>query len=282
MTTELATIEFSKSQAERACALFLKNDAIRRALLLAMFERKAHTALGFTNFVEFCDMRLKMQEDENTIKDTLRWARTERNLFGTTFLVDELVDEKLPMGNLHAQEDYIPPKLTKREFRLLAKLEKPAIQKAAFYEIEGIRALGNRTSADLEFQLSKIVKRLTDPSPIDLTSMTPLVTAPTKPQPSTQNAPAPSTAAKATVSIFTPEPEPIDPFSDEFEDAPKAQEEPPHSIFQQSLFDKEEFLFALENAFAWVTNGEVEGKLKTREVTADTLRDIAKWIEDAI
>lgn len=77
---EAAVPQLTKKAAEELVGQFMTKWQDSRGLLLEMYEGKAHKALGFGSWEEFCQVRLGIQASDRTINNNLAAARVVRGL----------------------------------------------------------------------------------------------------------------------------------------------------------------------------------------------------------
>lgn len=250
--------EMTRTEAEKAVGLFVAHGNVMRWLLLDMFERKAHKALHYNNWEDFCAERLGLFHSKTYHADLLRAAEVERNLLGKSSDISELSGQQLSTSG--------KPRIPIRAALQIGGLKDPDQQRAAWEEYMSLRQSGTGTEQQMARELKNIVARR-------LKAITPVA-----PTPKTDDVPSGKdffeTAAKTAdkhrpaVSSFTP---PADP--EPQEDAPCAELFP---------IDFEEARLVLETVMAWVENEQVDCSVQVRMRAAATLNELSQWIEASI
>lgn len=140
-----AQSKMTRKEVTQAVRLYHACDMMRRQLLLSMYERAAHTAMGIP-WETFCADFLDIAEGKYAY-ELLEWARVERSVLG--------VSES-------AAADSFKIKLPRSAARLIGKLP-PEKWKAVYEEYQMRDRFGNRTPDDLLTELKRIVKREQSP-----------------------------------------------------------------------------------------------------------------------
>jgi len=77
---DLELTPYSRREAEQAVEQFVSTGWQLRHMILEMYDRKAHRALGFQEFSDFCKDRLGGQWDDTYLSKLRAWATVEREL----------------------------------------------------------------------------------------------------------------------------------------------------------------------------------------------------------
>lgn len=83
MASELRVKKYNRTQAEAATEEFIATGCSMRQLLLGLFEKEAHTALGFAEFPAYCTEKIGTEWKAEYIYQVLNWARIERAIIPT-------------------------------------------------------------------------------------------------------------------------------------------------------------------------------------------------------
>lgn len=78
--SELVVEPYSRTEAKEAVDRFVSTGWSLRHMILDMFDRKAHTALGYSEFSEFTSAELGGQWDHSALSRLRAWARVEQAL----------------------------------------------------------------------------------------------------------------------------------------------------------------------------------------------------------
>lgn len=274
---EIVRPDFTEKEAEAHTELLVNHSNATRWLLLEAFERKAHKALKYSSFEEYCSERLQMTVEKSNLSNLVRWAEVERNILGAK----SYTTVQLPSTSPSTSSDLKLPRITALE---LAKLPTPELQRSAWNEIETVRHMGTHVPSDVHRNLKHIVKQLLAGEPASVLPVetpaapsqdtpvsaqnTETVQTPTEVR-STPSAPVvePPKRTPAVVSSFTPT-------ADTFADDTDMSE-----VKEPIIPDWEEWQIVLDTMAAMVTNKEIEPMARIRKQTACTLRDMVTWLE---
>lgn len=249
--------EMTRQEAQQAVERYISTGNAMRWMLLEMFERKAHKALNYGEWAEFCAEQLGLFYSETYHSHLLRAARVERTLIGKP--------ESCDISQLSR------PKLAVNAALELAKLPSPEMQRTAWDQMEALREHGMRTEREYHIGLKKLVAQMLKRDEAAKSESAPALPASQPIQDTPQSkpdffeAPAPAKAEvpkPQTVKGFTPAPDPepaeeTEPFALDFEDA----------------------VDAVDTLYAWLQNKEIDSDRKTRLWVIGCLNEISQWVE---
>lgn len=260
MPEEIATRRYTRKEAETATQAFIATGCKMRQMLLDLYEREAHTALGYTTFEEYTKDRIGTEWKPDYLRQLRQWARIEREAYDISYV--EQATKSLPFA----------------QAMQLARLPE-GTRKAAYEECVDLCEHGKvyrpqAFTTNLTHIVNRRLKALAPP-----------------PEPSEPSEPAATTEpSKSTAPAVETEPE---------DEAPEAQEEPEYEPGSDDLFEEttpvsdqtppsaprngdepdwSEWTHGLVVIHGWVQKRAVDDNGYTRIKAHSLLRDIECWI----
>lgn len=260
MSTELLVRPYTRQEAEKATQDFIYIGKNLRQMLLTLYERKAHEALGYETFELYCRDRLGAEWNDNYLRQLRLWARNERLVFQDIQTVQSVST------------------LTKDESSQLARLPEN-IRKEAYEECMDLCANGKAYRPQTFIcNLKHIVTRR-------LKAIAPAVeSAPPEDKPAPAPDPAPVVVQQPSAPPSKPKTvtnAPVAPAETPItKDTPISSLEPAEQDEQaDSAMPWDKWETDLETALTWIQNQNIDGDRKTRSCVAKSLRSVATWME---
>lgn len=267
----------SREEAEQAVTTIIALGNTARFVLLEMFERKAHTALGYDRWEDFCEQRLGVVHSQSYHADLLRTARVERNVLGGNEIGGtSFTDSKyFAISDISDMAKYLTavnsPRIPVQVAMQLSKLPTAELQKQAYSEMETLREGGFRTDKQYQSELGNIVKRLL-PKTDEPKKTTRFEEDAKKHAPVTSGTKEDAKKPAAPAAPEAKEDEDDMPFASLSAPAAPAAPAAPTLNFTDATE-------ALDTVYAWVNNEEIDGDTKTRMWVMAMLNEIAQWVE---
>lgn len=237
--------DMTSAEVDVFASRFNSNKATMRADLLEMFERNAHKAKRFADFVSFAEMVLEINLSDRTIERMLAQERVLRALAP--------VLGRLPSPNL------------KQSLALNRLISTPDLLIQSWEEMQTLNEMSTRNPVQLATELDRLTKQKQQ------ANILPTVTVTVGPTSESEKDFFQSPPPPTPVPTATPQKSTVSSFSAPADVAPAVGEE------SGILIDFKDAKEAICIALAWIEAEEVTDDRATVDWTAEQLEALGKW-----